>query len=156
MLIHSYDYKEIEVVKSVKENLKSNLETYYHLNQYISAKAKILHLANDYGQLDVLLTLQEPQRKIDSYISDEEKKREVAKTNYIAKKRKISYPAQLESSAEEYDVVLISDENLDIFPEITKASSVILIGSSRLKNTVTNLGFECVLEENNILILKKN
>ena len=156
MLIHSYDYKEIEVVKSVKQNLKTHLEFYYHLNRHISAKAKILHLANDYGQLDVLLALQEPQRKIDSYISDQEK-RDVAKTNYIAKKRKISYPDQLESAVEsQYDVILISDEDFDHFSKITNASSVILMGSYRLKNTITDSGFECILEENNIIILKKN
>ena len=39
----------------------------------IYSKAKILHLANDYGQLDVLFALQEPQRKIHSFIADRRK-----------------------------------------------------------------------------------
>jgi 1-acyl-sn-glycerol-3-phosphate acyltransferase len=157
MLIHSYDYKEMEVIKSVKSNLESHLEIYHRLNKHLSAKAKILHLANDYGQLDVLLTLQEPQRKVVSFIHDEEK-RLVAKTNYFLKKRKISYLENIELALQnEYDAVLISDENIgDIEKIAVVTSTIILIDNSRLKNTLLNFGFSSDLEENNIIVLKKN
>ncbi len=156
MLIHSYDYKEMEIVKSVKQNLKNHLETYYHLNQHISAKAKIVHLGNDYGQLDVLLTLQEPQRKIDSYFADEEK-RDIAKTNYIAKKRKIRYLENLETIQEiQYDAVLISDENYNEIQKVVSTTPcVILVHSPGLKNTLISFGFDSVLEKNNLIIFKK-
>lgn len=158
MVIHSYDYKEIEVTNSVKNDLKHNLETYYRLNKHLSAKAKILHLANDYGQLDVLLSLQEPQRKVVSFIADEEKLA-VAKTNYFLKKRKISYLDHLELSLEnQYDAVLISDENYkeDLEKIISITSCVILINSSGLKNSLIKFGFQSVAEENSIIVLKKN
>ncbi|MBF4492391.1 1-acyl-sn-glycerol-3-phosphate acyltransferase [Flavobacterium sp. MR2016-29] len=158
MVIHSFDYKEIEIVNSVKSDLKNNLETYYHLNKHLSAKAKILHLSNDYGQLDVLLTLQEPQRKVTSYNFDEEKL-SVSKTNYFVKKRKISYLDDLEFALQnQYDVVLISDENYKDALEkiISTTSSIILINSSNLKNTLLNFGFESVLEEDSIIVLEKN
>ncbi|OXA80559.1 hypothetical protein SAMN05444397_10583 [Flavobacterium aquidurense] len=157
MLLHSYDYKEIEVVKSVKQNIESHLETYYKLNQHISAKAKILHFANDYGQLDVLLALQEPQRKIQSYIADEEK-RDVANTNYFLKKRKISYIENLESiSKNQFDVVLISDESYkDEIEKISAITSIVILNDcSLLKDTLLNFGFESILEENNLIIFKK-
>ncbi len=158
MVIHSYDYKEIEITNSVKSDLKHNLETYYRLNKHLSAKAKILHLANDYGQLDVLVSLQEPQRKVISFIADEEKLA-VAKTNYFLKKRKISYLDHLELSLEnQYDAVLISDENYkeDLEKIISITSCVILINSSGLKNTLIKFGFQSVAEENSIIVLKKN
>ncbi|WP_029271411.1 1-acyl-sn-glycerol-3-phosphate acyltransferase [Flavobacterium sp. KJJ] len=157
MVIHSFDYKEIEIVNSLKSDLKNNLETYYHLNKHLSAKAKILHLSNDYGQLDVLLTLQEPQRKVTSYNFDEEKL-SVSKTNYFVKKRKISYLDDLEFALQnQYDVVLISDENYKDALEkiISTTSSIILINSSDLKNTLLNFGFESVLEDS-IIVLEKN
>ncbi len=158
MLLHSFDYKEIEVVDSVKKDIKKYLETYFCLGKQLSAKAKILHLSNDYGQLDVLLALQEPQRKIHSYISDEEK-RDVAKTNYIVNKRKISYLENLETLSEnQYDAILISDENSE--NEIQKllllTSCVILMDCPRLKNTLINFGFESVFEETDLIVLKKN
>ncbi|KFF07372.1 1-acyl-sn-glycerol-3-phosphate acyltransferase [Flavobacterium reichenbachii] len=157
MLIHSYDYKEIEVINSVKSNLETHLNIYHHLNKYLSAKARILHLGDDYGQLDVLLALQEPQRKIDSYNSDEEKQA-VAKTNYMIVKRKISYLENLQTASQnKYDVVLISDEkyknDLDKIAENT--SQIILIGSSDLKNIIVQHGFECTLEENSLQLFKK-
>ena len=158
MLIHRYDYKEIEIINSVKSNLKTHLEIYYRLNRHLSAKAKILHLANDYGQLDVLLTLQEPQRKIHSYIADEEKLL-VAKTNYFLKKRKISYFENLESISEnQFDAVLISDENSASAIEkiVALTSCIILIDKSSLKTTLINFGFECILEEDSRIVLKKN
>ncbi|OXB02757.1 1-acyl-sn-glycerol-3-phosphate acyltransferase [Flavobacterium pectinovorum] len=157
MLIHSYDYKEMEVIKSVKSNLESHLEIYHRLNKHLSAKAKILHLANDYGQLDVLLTLQEPQRKVVSFINDEEK-RLVAKTNYFLKKRKISYLENIDLVLQnEYDAVLISDENISNIEKIAAVTStIILIDNSGLKNTLLNFGFSSDLEENNIIVLKKN
>ncbi len=157
MIMSSFAYKEIEIVNSVKQNLKLHLETYFHLNKHLSAKAKILHLANDYGQLDVLLTLQEPQRKVYSYINDEEK-RDVAKTNYIVKKRKISYPENLETALQnQFDVVLISDENYnnDLEKIVSITSSVILVNSPGLKNMLIQFGFEIVLDENAIIVFKK-
>ncbi|MBS7230409.1 1-acyl-sn-glycerol-3-phosphate acyltransferase [Flavobacterium psychroterrae] len=157
MIIHSFDYKEIEIINSVKSDLKNNLETYYQLNKHLSAKAKILHLSNDYGQLDVLLTLQEPQRKVLSYNSDQEKL-EVSKTNYFLKKRKISYLDNIELVLEnEYEAILISDENYkdDLEKVIATTSCVILINSTGLKNTVIDFGFESVSEENSIIVLKK-
>jgi len=156
MVINSYDYKEIEVGNSVKKDLKQNLEIYYTLNKHIQPKAKILHLGNDYGQLDVLLALQEPQRKIVSFISDEEKLL-VAKTNYFLKKRKINYVDNVEATFEnQYDVLLISDESYSDYLEkiISNISFVILVNCSRLKNQLVS-SFEIVSEENALVILKK-
>ncbi|MEN2398439.1 1-acyl-sn-glycerol-3-phosphate acyltransferase [Flavobacterium sp. MC2016-06] len=157
MLLHSYDYKEIEITHSVKNNLKTHLETYYTLNKQLSAKARILHLGNDYGQLDVLLALQEPQRKIASYNFDEEKTA-VAKTNYIVTKRKISYFDDLETVFQnQYDAVLISDSTYknEIEKVIAATSLIILIDSSDLKDILSNFGFECTLEENALHVFKK-
>ncbi|RXM43321.1 1-acyl-sn-glycerol-3-phosphate acyltransferase [Flavobacterium sp. YO64] len=156
MLINSYDYKELEIGKSVKKDLNQNLETYYNLNKYIDSKAKVLHLANDYGQLDVLLTLQEPQRKVFSFINDEEKLA-VAKTNYFLKKRKIFYSDPLESAFEnQHEILLISDESyVAAFEKIILSTAIILINCPYLKTKLIAAGFEITAEENAIIVLKK-
>ncbi|MDN3675350.1 1-acyl-sn-glycerol-3-phosphate acyltransferase [Flavobacterium branchiarum] len=157
MVINSFDYKELEIINSVKKNINTNLETYYLLNKYISPKAKILHLTNDYGELDLLLTLQEPQRKVDSYTTDEEKYA-VAQTNYIVKKRTIHYLENLEPALQkQYDVILISDEHHSTLIEkiIPITSSIILINSTSLKNTILNFGYHCTNEDDKIIVLKK-
>ena len=156
MLINSYDYKELEIGKSVKKDLNQNLETYYNLNKYIDSKAKVLHLANDYGQLDVLLTLQEPQRKVFSFINDEEKLA-VAKTNYFLKKRQLFYSDQLESAFEnQHEILLISEESYTAaFEKIILSTAIILINCSALKTKLIAAGFEITAEENTITVLKK-
>ena len=156
MLINSYDYKELEIGKSVKKDLNQNLETYYNLNKYIDSKAKVLHLTNDYGQLDVLLTLQEPQRKVFSFINDEEKLA-VAKTNYFLKKRKIFYSDPLESAFEnQHEILLISDESyVAAFEKIILSTAIILINCPDLKTKLIAAGFEITAEENAITVLKK-
>jgi hypothetical protein len=127
------------------------------LNPVISPKAKILHLANDYGQLDILLSLQESQRKIDSFIVDEEK-RAVAKTNYIVQKRKIHYlETRKEFENSSYEVVLISNKKQGDCTEICKlANTIILVSSSNLKEEIAALGFDIDIESENLIVLKKS
>jgi 1-acyl-sn-glycerol-3-phosphate acyltransferase len=157
MILNSFDYKETEVIGAVKNDLNQYLEQYHKLNSYIDSKSKVLHYANDYGQLDVLLTLQESQRKIVSFIQDEEK-RAVAKTNYILKKRNIQYIENIaETSENNYDVILISDENLENIEEITKlADCIILINNARLKDSIINFGFKVDGGEDQLIILRKD
>ena len=54
-LFLSFLYKENDVVKQVKDDFRQNKTLYFSLNKNISKTAHILHIANDFGQLDVLL-----------------------------------------------------------------------------------------------------
>ncbi|WP_264564761.1 1-acyl-sn-glycerol-3-phosphate acyltransferase [Flavobacterium sp. N3904] len=157
MILNSFDYKESEVIKVVKKDLATNLELYHELNIYIDSKAKILHIANDFGQLDILLSLQEPQRKIDSFISNEWN-RAVAKTNYILKKRNIHYIENVKELVQKkYNVVLISNNELEInFDEICNlVTTIILLNVNTLKDSILALGFEIEEEILNLIVLKK-
>jgi 1-acyl-sn-glycerol-3-phosphate acyltransferase len=156
MVMNSFAYKEAEVIQAVKIDFDQHLELYYKLNSVISPKAKMLHLANDYGQLDVLVSLQESQRKIDSFIADDQK-RAVAKTNYILQKRIIHYLENIqEFETNKYDVVLISDKNCEIRTEICQlTNTIILVNSSNLKDTLLELDFEIYMESKNLFVLKK-
>jgi 1-acyl-sn-glycerol-3-phosphate acyltransferase len=160
-LMNSFAFKESQVLQAVKTDLKQHLELYYSLNKWIDAKAKILHLAKDYGQLDVLLALQESQRKIDSLIVLDEN-RAVAQTNYLLQKRKIQY---LDSNglitAKKYDVVLISNEDFTINLEsiCNLAETVILLNTKNLKDAVLSFGFEIAIEieiaSGSLIVVKK-
>lgn len=101
-----YLYKEQDVVNAIKKDFQKNKSTYYKINQYISDNANIIHFANDYGQLDILLALQQPKRKIQSFIEDEDK-RGVAKTNYLVQKRKITYLETQDEINDKFDTLII-------------------------------------------------
>ncbi|TRX31243.1 MMPL family transporter [Flavobacterium sp. ZT3R18] len=157
MTLNSFDFKEIEVIQAVKKDLEAHLELYYELDKWIDSKARILHIANDYGQLDVLLSFQQSQRKIESFIAND-LNRAVAKTNYILKKRNIQYLDSSEAIvAKKYDIVLISDKNTKINLELIcdLSETVILLNAENLKDTILNLGFEIDIEIDNLTGLKK-
>ena len=156
MILHSFAYKEMEIISEVKATLDQKLQFFYNKNE-IGKKAKILHISNDYGETDLLLSLQAPERKIYSFIASEEK-RDVAKTNYIVKKRAIHHLENLNPALlKQYDVVLISDENYSSIIEeiVTVSSCIILINNSSLKDTLLNFGYTCTNKEDKILVLKK-
>jgi uncharacterized protein len=157
LLLNSFDYKEIDIVDAVKKDFNLKAQRYHKLNSFIPAKAKIFHIADDYGQLDVLLSLQETQRKIDSFIEDIEK-RSVAKTNYFTKIRNINYIEQIELGLQnKYDVILLTHKNLEIdFEGIIKITHcIILIDILNLKNSFLNLGFTSTFESDTIIVLNK-
>lgn len=110
MIKRSFAYKETDIIADVKSNLNANLELYFNLNKVIDSKAKILRIADDYGEFDLLLALQECQRIVHSYIENVEK-REVASTNYIVKKRAIRYLDSIENLDLNYDVLIVNSED---------------------------------------------
>ncbi|NDP28433.1 MAG: MMPL family transporter [Flavobacterium sp.] len=155
-ILNSFAYKEAEVIQAVKSDFNQHLEWYYKLYSLIPPKVKMIHLANDYGQLDVLLSLQESQRKIDSFIADEEK-RAVAKTNYMVQKRTIHYlETREEFRNKQYDVVLISDKDWDDWNEICQlTNTIILINAFNLKEELLEHDFVIDLDSENVIVLKK-
>ncbi len=157
MILNSFDYKEIEVIKAVKNDLNQHLGLYHKLNKYIASKATILHLANDYGQLDVLLSLQESKRNTITFITNQEK-RAVAKTNYILKKRSIQYLDHKENfNLNKYNTVLISDkDSQNSIPEIIPlANQFILVNCPNLKDIIINFGYSIEIEEDQFVVLTK-
>lgn len=156
-LFCSFDYKEPEIIAAVRTDFKAHSLIYHELNKHLSAKAKVLHLSNDYGQLDVLLALQQSQRSIVSFISDKEK-RSVAKTNHWLKKRNIAYPDQLETAlGQPYDVLLVSDKNAaDVLNQVEILSDcVILLHCPELKAHFIPKGFHPGYQEGMLLVLNR-
>lgn len=112
-LFLSFLYKDTEVVKEIKNDFNKNKSVYFELNKHLPKDGNILHIANDYGQKDILLTLQQASRRIFGFIVDPEK-REVAKHSYIVKQRKIKYINDFSEINKEIDTVLISADSFDL------------------------------------------
>lgn len=98
-LFESFLFKENEVVAEIRKDFAENKTAYHQLNQLIAEDERIFHCCGDLGQIDVLLKLYEPNRKIISYIEDETR-RDIARQNFVAKRRNIVYPDTAEIPAE--------------------------------------------------------
>jgi len=112
-IILRFLYKDSEVVNEVKNDFEKNKSVYFELGKHIPKNANILHIVDDFGQKDILLTLQQAERKIFSLINDPEK-RQIAEQNYLVKRRKINYIKDFGEITKNIDVLLISDENFNI------------------------------------------
>lgn len=157
MLFNSFDYKEAIIVDEIKKDFEENAHTYHELNSYISDRAKVFHLADDFGQLDVLMTLQQSQRNITSLILDEEK-RGVAKTNYLTKKRKLKYVESIDTIIQnKYDVVLLSNKGVgdDIDDVIKTTNRVILLNALHYKDIILSMHFSIENEVDKLIVLKR-
>jgi len=149
----SFIYKEHDIISAVKSNFENKLKIYYSINKRISNKASILHIADDHGEIDVLFALQEAQRTIYSYIKDIDK-RDVAKTNYIVRKRNIIYfEAISETEDKKYDTVIVSGELTEsIEKHVVKSNMIILVNQAYKEYA----GYIIEHEEAGFVILRKN
>ncbi|MCE4066407.1 MMPL family transporter [Chryseobacterium gleum] len=130
-LFLSYLYKDSEVVKDVKEDFNTNKSVYFELNKHIPNDAGILHIADDFGQKDALLTLYQANRRIFSMIRNDEK-RETAAHSYLVKRRKIHYIKDLSEINKKIDILLVSDEHFTMSDLQELPETIIFINT---KNT---------------------
>ena len=156
-LFLSYLYKENEIVSRNKSYFIERKKMYFELNKEIPIDAKILHLTNDYGQLDHMLTLQQPKRKIQSFITNSENRGE-AKSNYIVVKRNIVYHEEMNVIEQKYGVLILSNTKLSASIQLKYAENcdiIILIDTFELQVKLENLGFKMIQNHSGFMILKR-
>lgn len=125
LILSNYVYKSNNIKSSVKTDLEKNIECYVYASKHISLNAKILHVSNDYGQLDLLLNYYSNSRKIDSYISDNVQ-RKVAMNNFIGKDRVINYLTSLKVSKTIDTIVFSTPVSTNIL-DLTSISTIVIL-----------------------------
>ncbi|EHQ42535.1 1-acyl-sn-glycerol-3-phosphate acyltransferase [Myroides odoratus] len=149
----AYLYKFPYVVKAVKADYKLYRKFYFEVNQHLPAEGGIHHIADDYGQLNMLLTLQQSKRKIYSYIADKEH-REVANTLYIVKKRKIHYGDTLEVQSK-CETLLVSSVNTTLTTDFIAHYQTIIVLKKAGVLLETYEGFTKITENNYVVVWNK-
>mgnify|MGYP000330175164 CR=1 FL=1 len=153
-VLSNFLYKSEVITKAVKKDLVENIKTYNDISKLIALNAKLVHVANDYGQLDLLLNYYSNTRKIYTYISNVEQ-RKIAVNNFIGKDRSISYLNEL-ILPELIDTLLISTptslEGLDI-----KSVTTIIILNQCIEPTLfLNQHYTITYNERAITVLLKD
>ncbi|HET8838391.1 MAG TPA: 1-acyl-sn-glycerol-3-phosphate acyltransferase, partial [Flavobacteriaceae bacterium] len=85
IVLEEYRYKGDSLYRNVKKDLGENAEIYFEIIRQIEKSGNIAHISDDFGQLDFLLSLDGPDRKIFSFIENAET-RTILQNSYIAKK----------------------------------------------------------------------
>lgn len=158
ILISNYQYKGFNLVNIIKSDFSKHKTAYYYLSESLSMKGNISHIADDYGQIDILLVSKSLDRKITTFIKNEEK-RAIAKNCYVSKNKGVNYVSSLQGITITTNEILIISANIptEEFKSIdfTLFNKIILINNLNLVNHFKNLGFEHLKTNNTISILKK-
>ncbi len=114
ILFSNYIYKNEKIAKIVKEDFNKNKSFYHQLSTKLPMRSRILHIGNDFGQIDILLVSKYLDRKITSFIKDENKY-SIAKNCYTTKFRKVNYIDKYENiNFQKFEILLLSDLNLNV------------------------------------------
>ena len=155
ILFSNYLYKDKAISKLIKQDFSTHKKTYHLLNAKISENAKILHVANDFGQIDILLISKFISRKITTYIQDATKLT-VAKNTYSNNYRKVVYCDTIQNiDLNEFDTLLLSKLNsVNIINsiEIGKFDTIFLVN---VPYHYKINGFEIAYENEHMILLKK-
>jgi hypothetical protein len=106
-VLNGYAYREAQIVRQVRKDITVNATLYFEISKIISDRASIVHIADDYGQSDALLALRAPNRKISTYITDDEQA-SVARNNHFALKYNIKFIDVIEAANLSADVLLVT------------------------------------------------
>ncbi|GAA4165402.1 MMPL family transporter [Chryseobacterium ginsenosidimutans] len=150
-LFLSYLYKDNEVVKEVKQDFNTNKSIYFELNKHIPKDANILHFANDFGQKDIVLTLQQAGRRIFTLIKNDER-RETAEQTYLVKRRKINYIKDTTEINKKIDILLVSDENFNMNDVTELPETVIFVNIKN--NSFENINYTLAFSSESLKVFK--
>ncbi|MBU2938191.1 MMPL family transporter [Lacinutrix sp. C3R15] len=161
MVLEDYRYKGDALYKKVKADVKTNAKTYKTILDFVDEKASIVHLSKDSGQLDFLLALDRPDRKLYTYIADKEESIIVTNSYIVNTHYKIFVSNTVDKTLEnKANVAIISLENLSekqIKNIANTANLFILLKDSRNLYTdiLKSIGFKVAIENKTLIILKK-
>lgn len=86
LVLQEYRYKGDKLFRTVKKDLKEFAESYYELISRLPQDSKIAHFSDDFGQVDFMLALDGPDRRISSLIENT-KIRTMLQNSYLTQKR---------------------------------------------------------------------
>jgi len=153
LILSNFIYKSKSIYNAVQSDMEQYLELYYKVSKLLPLDAKVLHIANDYGQLDLLLNYYSNRRKITTFIRDEIKYK-VAKNNFIGNDRKVNYLNTLENhSASKLVLISASIQITDL--ELTQVDRVIILNKCMEASLFTEVGFIANEQEFNVVVLTR-
>jgi 1-acyl-sn-glycerol-3-phosphate acyltransferase len=161
ILLSNYIYKGDDFYQSIKQDFKERKHLYQAISTYIPFKCKMLHIADDYGQIDVLLVARSLDRRITTWIKEEEK-RAIAANCYKSMVRKVTYPESILKYGncinQQTNILLIS-KPLEELPEVLvshfdKLKTIVLVKNENLITQLEKYGFMVKKKENNLTVLE--
>jgi len=156
MILENYRFKGDTFYKAVSTDLKKNKNSYKSILDFIEEKSNIIHLSQDYGQLDLLLALDSYDRKITVFLESHEA-RAILRNNYLTHRySKITVGDSMgEALNHVANVLILSLESFDIMSipaEMMREISILILLKEGIRNEPPK-GFKTSLESDDLKIL---
>jgi hypothetical protein len=161
LVLEEYRYKGDALFKSVKKDLKENTKIYFEVIRQVEKSGTIAHFSEDSGQLDFLLALDGPDRKIFSLIEDAETQI-ILQNSYITQKYgRLHFTKSIaETLHSDIETIIISSKKMAsvILPQLpnTSIKTIVLLKGIVLAETENSstLGYQSIYKDANISIFK--
>ncbi|MGJ8744084.1 MMPL family transporter [Polaribacter sp.] len=161
IVLDEYRYKGNSLYKKVKNDLLTYTETYATILKSIDKKAKITHLSKEDGHLDFLLCLDQPDRKINSFIENLTSIN-ILNNSYLTNSNKnLTFENSIEKVLEKHADVLIINYPLthNQFAEIIKKEIKLLVllkeSTSLFSDKLIHLGYKISAKDKECILLLK-
>lgn len=161
IVLEEYRYKGDPLYRKVKRDLAHYAQSYFEILHNVDKSGSILHLSADFGQLDFLLKLDGPDRKIKSIIQDSEVCT-ILRNSYLTQKYgKLHFAQSLaDGMFFKVDTLVVSSKQLatEALSHLEKdaVGTIVLLKdcvSAHTENILT-LGYQNVFRTSNISIFK--
>jgi hypothetical protein len=144
VLLSNYRYKAPWLIREVSDRFKRNKHLYHQLQGLIPEKVKLLHLGNDFGEIDILMVSKHLGRRITSYIEDRER-RCIAENCYTSKMKRVKYCHSLEEVREDdFQILLLSQQiNANLSRHFLRSwpAQIIVVNDILSRKEAEELGF---------------
>lgn len=161
IVLEEYRYKGDKLYRNVRNDLKVNARSYFEVISHIEKKGRIGHLSNDYGQLDLLMALDGPDRRVFSFIQNPEQKSILENTYITQKYGRLKFTDSLsEIFQSNIETLIISSEKMmpEVMMQLADLSikTIVLLNFKTIQNdeSLDALGYQNVHRDANISIFK--
>ncbi len=160
-LLEHYRHKGDRVYNTVKNDLKKNANTYFQITKLLGKKARIVHLSEDWGQLDLLLALDAIDRKISLYLKNQEAG-EIIKNNFLTHQySKVTVMTSIEEALAQEPTILLLDSDIysKAISEATPSTLNTLIfiaPENRAFLDYVPSNFDKILDEEGFVVFERN
>ncbi len=163
MVLEDFRYKGFDIYHTVKNDLQSNKNIYKYLCDILDENESITHISNSFGQLDFLLAVDSPGRKITSFIEDSSNQK-LVKNSFITNNHyHIQAVNSLQEALENASQTVILNSHLLTNSELESireqnASRIILLFESATSYLALfeKQAYHINHQEPNLIILTKN
>lgn len=159
-VLQEYRYKGDRLFRRVEKDLSEYSRSYFEVIRQLRKKVTILHISNGFGQLDFLLGLDGPDRRITSVIENKELL-VLLRNSYLTQKHgKIHFVPSLQNvEMSHFEVLILGSEKraAATMEDLPKNVRTIILTKGAIametKNILT-LGYQKIYSDRNIIIFK--